>query len=69
MTRKGRWLCILFFVIILPLVVAQKIGDPYKILGVHRKASLPEIRKAYRQLAKEWYVIFNYWCIRTMRIY
>lgn len=43
-------------IVLCAVVVAQKIGDPYKILGVHRKASLPEIRKAYRQLAKEWYL-------------
>lgn len=52
---KGRWLWALLVVILCTLTVAQKIGDPYKILGIHRKASLPEIRKAYRQLAKEWH--------------
>ncbi|CAH0718729.1 unnamed protein product, partial [Brenthis ino] len=52
---KGRWLWVLFFLILLPILVAQKIGDPYKILGIHRRASLTEIRKAYRQLAKEWH--------------
>lgn len=30
------------------------LGDPYKILGIDRKASLQEIRRAYKQLAKEW---------------
>ncbi|XP_046965238.1 dnaJ homolog subfamily C member 16 [Vanessa cardui] len=52
---KGRWLCLLLMVIVLPILAAQKIGDPYKILGIHRRATLPEIRKAYRQLAKEWH--------------
>ncbi|KPJ08002.1 DnaJ-like subfamily C member 16 [Papilio machaon] len=37
------------------LAAAQDIGNPYEILGVHRRATLPEIRKAYRQLAKEWH--------------
>lgn len=31
------------------------LGNPYKILGVHRKASPAEIRKAYTQLAKIWH--------------
>ncbi|XP_026329593.1 dnaJ homolog subfamily C member 16 [Hyposmocoma kahamanoa] len=52
---KGRWLLLVVVVALAPLVLAQNIGDPYKILGIHRKASLPEIRKAYRQLAKEWH--------------
>ena len=47
---------------LLPLVVCvlcanyalANIGDPYKILGIQQKATLPEIRKAYKQLAKEW---------------
>ncbi|XP_053625163.1 dnaJ homolog subfamily C member 16 isoform X1 [Plodia interpunctella] len=52
---KGRWLWVFLAIVLCAVVVAQKIGDPYKILGVHRKASLPEIRKAYRQLAKEWH--------------
>ncbi|CAH0406710.1 unnamed protein product [Chilo suppressalis] len=49
------WLCVLLALLAVPLIVAQKIGDPYKILGIHRRATLPEIRKAYRQLAKEWH--------------
>lgn len=28
--------------------------NPYKILGVDKKSSLQEIKKAYKQLAKEW---------------
>ncbi|KAJ2952479.1 hypothetical protein O0L34_g6797 [Tuta absoluta] len=52
---KGRWVWVLLAVAAGPLILAQKIGDPYQILGIHRKATLPEIRKAYRQLAKEWH--------------
>lgn len=33
---------------------SERLGDPYKILGVDRKASTQEIRRAYKQLAKEW---------------
>ena len=29
--------------------------EPYKVLGIHRRASVGEIRKAYKQLAKEWH--------------
>lgn len=28
--------------------------DPYGILGIERKATLTEVKKAYKQLAKEW---------------
>jgi DnaJ-class molecular chaperone len=30
------------------------LGNPYNILSVDKKASLQEIKKAYKQLAKEW---------------
>ncbi|KAM3961733.1 dnaJ homolog subfamily C member 16 l(3)80Fg [Aphomia sociella] len=52
---KGRWLWAMLLMTLCPLLIAQKIGDPYKILGIHRRASLSEIRKAYKQLAKEWH--------------
>ncbi|XP_048479391.1 dnaJ homolog subfamily C member 16 isoform X3 [Plutella xylostella] len=52
---KGPWLHLLVLTSLYMLCTCQKIGDPYKILGIHPKASLPEIRKAYRQLAKEWH--------------
>ncbi|XP_043250790.1 dnaJ homolog subfamily C member 16 [Colletes gigas] len=31
------------------------LGNPYKILGVHKRATLQEIRKAYKNLVKEWH--------------
>lgn len=34
---------------------SQSLGNPYKILGVHKRATLQEIRKAYKNLAKEWH--------------
>ncbi|XP_063892423.1 dnaJ homolog subfamily C member 16 [Helicoverpa armigera] len=52
---RGRWLWVVLMLTLCPLLIAQKIGDPYKILGINPKATLPEIRKAYRQLAKEWH--------------
>lgn len=40
---------------LLPLVSATKpLGNPYKILGVSKYASIKEIRKAYLNLVKEW---------------
>jgi len=30
--------------------------DPYKTLGLRRGASAQDIRKAYKQYAKEWFV-------------
>lgn len=32
------------------------LGDPYRVLGVDRKATNQEIKKAYRKLVKEWFV-------------
>ncbi|XP_047988249.1 dnaJ homolog subfamily C member 16 [Leguminivora glycinivorella] len=52
---KRRWLWVLLVAALCPLVLAQKIGDPYEILGISRRATLVEIRKAYRQKAKEWH--------------
>ncbi|XP_068629703.1 dnaJ homolog subfamily C member 16 [Battus philenor] len=51
----GRSLCGVLLLLLYALAIAQNIGNPYEILGVHRRATLPEIRKAYRQLAKEWH--------------
>ncbi|CAG9862646.1 unnamed protein product [Phyllotreta striolata] len=31
------------------------LDNPYKILGIHKRASQQEIRKAYKQLVKEWH--------------
>ncbi|XP_063531462.1 uncharacterized protein LOC134742341 [Cydia strobilella] len=52
---KKRCLWVLLVAALCPLLVAQKIGDPYEILGISRRATLVEIRKAYRQKAKEWH--------------
>ncbi|KAB0795064.1 hypothetical protein PPYR_11903 [Photinus pyralis] len=45
------------FIIVLLIVVTclAEEYDPYKILGVSRFASLQEIRKVYKKLAKEWH--------------
>lgn len=38
-----------------------QLGDPYRILGVERKASPQEIRQAYKKLAKKWCVCIFSW--------
>lgn len=39
-----------------PLALAgDTLGDPYKILGVSKRATVQDIRKAYKHLVKEWH--------------
>lgn len=55
-----RLTCILVTLLVvvfiyLPIAEASEpLGNPYKILGVNRHATLPDIRKAYKNLVKEW---------------
>ncbi|XP_014254175.1 dnaJ homolog subfamily C member 16 isoform X1 [Cimex lectularius] len=49
-----KWAVQIFIVSALCLVI-KSLDDPYKVLGIHRSSSVPEIRKAYKQLAKEWH--------------
>ncbi|KAJ8928464.1 hypothetical protein NQ314_018969 [Rhamnusium bicolor] len=49
------WLCQGCVLICLLWGVLGELGNPYKILGVHRRATQQDIRKAYKQLAKEWH--------------
>ncbi|CAL9704091.1 unnamed protein product [Knipowitschia caucasica] len=59
--RQARlqWTLSLHFVVFLlvlgPCEVEAAEFDPYKILGVSRKASQAEVKKAYKSLAKEWH--------------
>lgn len=41
---------------ILQAEAVKPLGNPYAILGIGRLANVQEIRKAYKQLVKEWYV-------------
>ena len=48
-------LAILSIILIDSVLKVQGLFEPYKVLGVHRRATVSDIRKAYKQLAKEWH--------------
>ncbi|KAM7005845.1 dnaJ homolog subfamily C member 16 [Tautogolabrus adspersus] len=48
-------LAIFLLTVAVQLVRTSSESDPYKILGVSRSASQAEIKKAYKNLAKEWH--------------
>lgn len=45
---------VVLHVLLAGLVYAEPEMDPYKILGVTKRASQAEIKKFYKRLAKEW---------------
>lgn len=47
----------LLLVIVIFYEIVNSEDDYYSILGLKRNADSEEIRRAYRQLAREWYVI------------
>ena len=51
--RNPLSLLVLLFLLV-PLAVAVKF-EPYRVLGVHRRASVQEIRAAYKERVKEWH--------------
>lgn len=48
---------VFLFLLSLQLADATSENDPYAILGVRRTASQAEIKRAYKNLAKEWWVV------------
>ncbi|XP_061497436.1 dnaJ homolog subfamily C member 16 isoform X2 [Anopheles gambiae] len=48
------WIRLLVFFASICLSLSAS-SDPYSILGVHKRASMQDIRRAYKQLAKEWH--------------
>lgn len=55
-SKSSRKIYLILLVLALTVVTLAASGnDPYKILGVQKHASLQEIRRAYKQLAKEWH--------------
>lgn len=45
----------LSLLLVLVVHVCVAAFDPYATLGIHRRASTQDIRRAYKQLAKEWH--------------
>ncbi|KAM8917417.1 dnaJ homolog subfamily C member 16 [Spinachia spinachia] len=52
---RSRLLAVFLLILSVQLVKAASEYDPYKILGVSRSASQAEVKKAYKNLAKEWH--------------
>ncbi|XP_057651813.1 dnaJ homolog subfamily C member 16 isoform X1 [Diorhabda carinulata] len=49
------WICRGCLIVLALWGVSGELGNPYQILGVRNTASQSEIRKAYKQLVKEWH--------------
>ena len=48
-----KWIYQTFSVLYL-IISVLGLDDPYKILGVYKSATVPEIKRSYKQLTKEW---------------
>ncbi|XP_060924943.1 dnaJ homolog subfamily C member 16-like [Limanda limanda] len=58
--RRASGICPVLLAIFLLILGEQSVetasdNDPYKILGVGRSSSLPEIKRAYKNLVREWH--------------
>ena len=47
------WLCVLHLLVVVT-ISAERL-KPYEVLGVHRRATNQEIRKAYKGKVKQWH--------------
>ena len=48
-----EWILVIF-ISVLTLDAVFCTWNPYQVLGLTRTATIPDIRKAYKSLAKEW---------------
>ena len=53
--KRQHLLLLLISIVCDVAVIAGESFEPYKVLGVHRRATAQEIRKSYKKLAKEWH--------------
>lgn len=53
--RDGRLLLLLLLLALGAAAPGE--FDPYRVLGVGRSSSQADIKKAYKRLAREWYVL------------
>lgn len=56
---RAGGLLLFLLLLLLPALAAAAPGDfdPYRVLGVGRSSSQADIKKAYKRLAREWYVL------------
>ena len=54
---KTNLALVLLTIIVVENIIGVYSGsfEPYRVLGVHRRSSISDIRKAYKKLAKEWH--------------
>ncbi|XP_023241967.1 dnaJ homolog subfamily C member 16-like [Centruroides sculpturatus] len=45
----------IFILLFVHIVFVNCLRDPYKTLGVEKSASIPDIKRAYKRLAREWH--------------
>ena len=52
--RSAPWVVLVWGVVVCAMAAVASCEDLYRVLGVPRSASVREIRKAHKTLAKEW---------------
>lgn len=59
---RSRISCILILlslILMIPPLVTGSLRNPYEILGVKQSSSITEIKHQYKQLVRNWYVLFQ----------